>query len=250
MANCTACGVLQLPSVADMDGESSVSRIVQFECSRIIPHCGSLLSMQDEGITPPDNVWNSYSGTGFCTLVLATMARKYSQTKQSAIRELTRNTAANSAKQTLVLLLRLSTPSFKPYIGNRDVDGAVLPYKGIPMTVLSGTLDMTLDDDADGLTKQRIDIALPFEIFSSRDEIVDPGSGVYRRQLASDALSDENVKLVKDWLDNCAGTHFRCASLPEGVDKTRVYRTQSEESVFLPTRLVYLCNPLKGEDPT
>jgi hypothetical protein len=147
------------------------------------------------------------------------------------------------------LRLYLSELSFQPSTGNLKVDGKVIQYNGISFVVLRGELDVTVDKESEQGARSLL-IELPFEIFADEEQPAFNSSvGVFRKDLSTTVLSDKNLKRIKSWLKECTEGHSRCTALPQGMDERNVNLIPSEESIFLPTRLLYVGDPKIGKDP-
>jgi hypothetical protein len=263
MPNCCAgCSALRLPGVDDFGHVHKVSRVIQFKCSSTLPTDAttigtSELSEQEKVNRVPALDWgrshdSKFCGhCDFCNLVLDALSRRYNADIQSSIQD----TGVRAGKTTVSLTLELSQVDFTLFFGHSGEDDNAVKFKGISTVTLAGTLNFTLNFASQGLSTQNvIDIILPFEVFGLPGDADNAStSGVYRRALPPTATSPDNIRKINGWIDECAANHLSCNSLAEGtgIDSniSNMYTTSDGQSLFLPTRLVYVGSPLAGENP-
>jgi hypothetical protein len=250
---CVNCSLLRLPGIADFEHQPIVSRGINFERYCYISEGSTILPISPDGEISAQGPFLAGAQLcgqcDFCTLIFEALTRRYGAAILASVLEPGRGDEKESSTHKVSLTLKLSKLSFHPSTGHSDVHGQATKEKYISFALFQGALDIIFEA-RDALSRQNMDIDLPLEIFRDKEQrALGLDSGVCRRELSREVLSDENVQKIKGWLDDCAGRHAACLYATEGMGGRNVQLAPTGESISLPTRLLYVGNPLAGEDP-
>ncbi|KAH8671735.1 heterokaryon incompatibility protein-domain-containing protein [Xylariales sp. PMI_506] len=249
---CAGWKALLLPEVADFGENQKLSRSICLECSyKISMEDAAKMVAGGEDATLSSASWCASPRSEFCqychccNFALEGLVLRYNAAMQVALQETIG--MVETACSHLEVVLLLDTLTYHISTGKRDVDGNISEYKGISLVDLQGTVQISVDTAISA--EQSIDITLPFEIFTKHDDIENSLTvGIYRHDLDVSVASPKNIQKIRGWLDHCVAGHPECDLIRQEQDGANCLNID-DKWMFIPKRLVYVGDPLAGEDP-